>query len=257
MLPFNVKLSQIASVGVNGLGIEPTAKMISDLALLYEKEELLPTIAKEQTPSGIRSRIALVSSDSQYRLLLGVDSFLFTLNAIDYSGSNINETGEFTEKAIPVFTKILQHFDLKANRMGIVTEGVISELAGEQLEGLSEKLFNAPAFFKTLHPFEWDWRLVSLLDREFGGKTEPTNNIVILKRRKIQLQRNGETQPDQLDSILVNLDININPDNTMPRFSYEDVEKYFSTAAKWIDTLSNEMNDFLFADKNKLEQAGE
>jgi hypothetical protein len=114
----------------------------------------------------------------------------------------------------------------QASRVAVVREGLATKTPA-QLDVLGDRLLTSVPEF-TNNMFEWDWRAATRVTRAFGGRTEATNTIGVLKRLEVTLP--GEEPTDRL---MVTTDVNTVPQQINPRFSPVEAEAFVVASAAW------------------------
>lgn len=125
--------------------------------------------------------------------------------------------------------------------MAAVREGFLKDLSTDEMESAAQRLLKLPSFYRGSYLFEWDWRVASLVDREVGELTEPTNNISTVRRSTGHLLLVDGEQMRQIDGIRVDFDINTNPSNSSQRFGDEHLRSFFERVAVWHEELGSEV----------------
>lgn len=164
----------------------------------------------------------------------------------------VNERGEdrpmptfpqFVEEVGPYMGAFARGFERPAHRVALVREGFLA-LTPQQMAELPARLFVVPELFMAPAPFEWDWRLVSALPREFGGVREPLNTAVTVKRATgAFLRPGGRMEP--FDKVRLDFDMSTSHERSDARFNPEQVEAFFATCLRWHEELWNQMQHSL------------
>ena len=107
---------------------------------------------------------------------------------------------------------------------------------------------NLPETFTDSPPFEWDYRVASVIERVFGNTTEPTNTVATIKRLAGRVTVADRVEEVDFDRIKVDLDINTSPKNEIERFDENAVDAFFRETFVWQDAFEKEIQTFLKAD---------
>ncbi len=169
----------LCSVFVNADDIVPKPPLVSDLFKKLEGFELLPTTAREQGPTGTRERIAFSHTPTGIFVVLTGSRFDVSIQPVSESALEMQDFSGFIQKSSDILTILMEYFERKGTRLACVQEGICrtKTLEEEELE-ITNKLFKFPPLYEANKPFEWEWRCVSEIIREFGGKTERTNTLL-------------------------------------------------------------------------------
>lgn len=238
----------LCSVFVNADDIVPKPTIVSDLFKKLERFEVVPTIAREQGPTGTRERIAFSHSASGLFVVLSGMRFDVSIQPLREPALEMQDFSGFILKSSEILTTLIEYFERKGTRLACIQEGMYKTqtLEEEALE-ISNKLFKFPPIYEENRPFEWEWRCVSEIKREFGSKTERTNTL--LKILKTQGSYTFATHDSDLkksfDGIRIDLDINTTQDDLAPRFDIEDIKSFFELSRDWHQKFENEIITYL------------
>lgn len=244
-----LKVRYLASVFLDAASIQPKGKLISELIGKLEDDELSPADVGEWIGTGFQRRIGFVASDTakgmESSLTLLSRRFDYTQSATSPLASGLADFGTFCGEAGFKLTALLDYFGRKASRIATVQYVYLPELSETRLQDVSMRLLRMPPTFQKTAPFEWDWRCASVIDREIGEAPEPTNTIMIAKRRSIGRQvKEIEDRQAKHDILEFNFDTNTSPENQLERFGGKEIGSFFEQAPSWHEGLENELMSF-------------
>ena len=184
------------SAFVNAQGITANAqnvgKLLGALGQHLDDEQMLPTTIQEATPSGPRPRIGFVSSEGTKFLTLLTSRFDYTEQSqldivedtIPEGGNVLGDFEAFCDQAARFLQVALECTDLKSHRLACVRESLLVNI--EHLDVL-RRMLTLPGPYQQTSPLEWNWRVNSLIEREFGAQRELTNTITTIVHAQSQL----------------------------------------------------------------------
>lgn len=136
------------------------------------------------------------------------------------------EFGDFLKRARELFDVLMGLTSTKPHRMAVVQSGVLARPPATPLDTVRSRLLTFPTVGESA-PFEWNWRGAWKVSRQFGDRNEATNTIASLRLSDVaHVERLG-------DRLVVELDINTDPGNPVPRFSQADVSAFVSKSETW------------------------
>lgn len=224
-----------ASVFVDAGSITANSQDVTELLRMLEDKRLLPIAVKQHSPAGFIDRIGFQSSDAEWRLVLLTDRFDFVHERTQKSGEDLGRFSDFCEEAITKLGMVLEYFGRRAHRVAAVQEGMLPEMSSGTMNEVMTRLLRLPPTFSDNSPFEWDWRSACLIERSFGGITEPMNTLVTIKRRAAQLTEATDDGIKRIpvDRVFFEIDINTSPRNTKARFAVRETREFFRNAPTW------------------------
>ena len=188
-------------------------------------------------------RMGFTSLNGEWRLILASTRFDLMKHLIDPKQSNMGEFSDFCERVYPILNALLAMFKRKGYRLSAVQEGLLPVMSEAQMQAIAMRLLNLPATFSSSSPFEWDWRVASLIERPVAKRMEPTNTIITIKRLAVKTSDRDDTEP--VDRIRVDLDINTSHKKTAVRFGKAEVTAFFKSVGSWHTQLAKEVSSFL------------
>jgi hypothetical protein len=244
---YDLKIRYLASAFVDAESIAPNASQAIELSKALG-DNYLPLIANEPSPSGPISRLVFRALDNTAQLALLGRRFNYSLQATNPEGSDLGELSDFCAQAKNVLAIALAFFQRKAHRIAAVQEGFLEKMSSQEIEKISLRLFNFPPTYKHVFPFEWDWRIASVIEREFSEIKEETNTITTIKRIPAVALESGAHQPSRTssDRVRVDFDINTSTTNSVARFGEQQIHGFFDQVHLWHDALSSEVFSFIF-----------
>ncbi|MEO8905500.1 MAG: hypothetical protein ABI488_23535 [Polyangiaceae bacterium] len=141
----------------------------------------------------------------------------------------------FAERARSLFGATFRSLDgANASRIAMITEGMLADVTTAEKNAVAGRLLTFPDVFAPA-PWEWDWRCVASVDREFGGSAQATNTIASMKRAAGIF--NLTQQP--FDRLRVDLDINTPATDLQPRFNATAIDDFVRQFPAWHATLGD------------------
>lgn len=241
---FETKLKYLASVFWDADSIIANPQDISTLLAKLSSENFIPLTLIEQTTEGLKNRIAFQTPDGEWRLIIAGKRTDVFRNPTDLNGTNLGSLEDFSLKAFSHLQLVLQHFDIKGNRLALVQEGLFKPMSDDEFITIYGRLFKLPIFYSENSPFEWNWRSVSKTERSINSKTEIINTIAHILRCQGEI-RIPKSEALKFDRIQVELDINTTHDNLHPRFDLTNINSFFKNAVLWHRELSNSIYKFV------------
>lgn len=242
---YDLRIRYLASVFTDAGSVVATPALSHDLLEALDDDRLVPLTAFEDVSGTRTPRLSYHAPEEGWRLMLTSKRFDVSLHPLDASGSNFVPFSDFCEEASEKLCRMIEYFERRGHRLAGVREGLLPEMDEEELIAINRRLMLLPSPFAETPPFEWDWRAVSLVDRTFGGTTEPTNTIATAKRLIANLEEPNR-EPKTFDRIRVDLDINTTPLHSVKaRFGSSEVDSFFSAMPEWQEELGAGFHSFL------------
>ena len=119
----------------------------------------------------------------------------------------------------------------QASRLATVTDVFLPTLSDAVMGGVVQALFEIPSALDQ-SPWEWDWRHVSTVKRQFKNWDEATNNIVSLRRRHGVIGTGH-----RFDRIFGSFEVNTEAQQTDARFDVEDMVAFLRESSGWLTDL--------------------
>jgi hypothetical protein len=215
----------------NFADIMPTPERMSRMISVFSDKGLLPGTFREISPSGGVSqlRLQMSSPNNEWNILIAAQRIDILKNAIDAKGENLGAIDEFTKEAGELVDRALKELDRKANRIALVTSGLLKDMPPDKLNTIFGRLFRPIGFYQENTPFEWNSRSVAKTKMNFGGFREDVNIITDINRVRANLQQQDSVLV--LDRIEAAFDINTIQDNQENRFDNQSISEFFMEAA--------------------------
>ncbi len=243
MIDFKLKYQAILFLNISEL--QANNENIRMFLELFSGKGLIPNIIQEfKPPSPVpQNRLRLSSQNNEWAISFGSYRIDIEKNPIDKKGSNLGEVTTFCKDALSDFEKILQVKPRKANRLALVTRFLAKEMTEDQLITIYKKLFKSPQTYTDTIPFQWNWRLVSLIDKTINELSEKVNYITALNRVSGEIKDTEEVT--LLERIDMNFDINTTAKTVEDRFGTKEIKFFFENVDTWHNDLLDEINEFL------------
>ena len=238
----------LCSVFLNADDIVPKSSLISELLRKLEAYELIPTTAREQRAIGVQDRIAFSHSQTGIFVILSGTRFDVTMQPVSEAAVEMKDFPAFIKKSSNILQILVEHFRRKGTRLACLKEGLYKVNVQEnEASEIASKLFKFPPLYEKNNPFEWEWRCVSKIEREFGGIVEQTNNLlkILRARGNFVLTTKDNSMKKTFDGIQIDLDINTTQDDISPRFDIGAIESFFSSVIEWHALFENQVADYL------------
>ncbi len=233
----------------NNSDIPPSADTIPVFLELFRDKGFLPNTFQEIeiTPVAPRPQIRLRLSppNGEWDILIGLMRITFKKNSIPPKGSNMGRVEDFINEVIEFWERIQQHFPRKANRLSLVTEGLLQEMPEERLQQIYQKLFKPVTFYKENPPIEWELTSVARVVMTITGSNEKLNVNTRIKRVRGRLAGASGFVP--FDRIQLLFDINTFQPPMEPRFGIEATSAFFLRAAELRAMLIKQLEENLNA----------
>lgn len=237
----DVKLKYQATIFLDARSITPTPETVITFLGQLKEYGFISSTFQEIAPPILRPqpRLRLMTQDEEWNIRLGSQRIDIEKTPTDLNGSNLGEIGSFCSDALGYFSKINETLNKKASRLAFITQYLLKEMTEDALSSAYEALFKHPSLYDENKPFEWDWRSVSRIKKQFGSLVECLNVITIFKRSKGEFQI--KEQSKSFDRILLTLDINTLAENSDIRFDLSHIGAFYEIArsvqADFLDSL--------------------
>jgi len=226
--------------------VRPSVETIPPLLSLFQDRGLLPNTYQEIgfLPSAApQARLRLSSPDNEWVIEFETPRINIEKNAIKPFGANLGPPEEFTRNAIGFLDRILGRFPKKANRLSLVTDGLMGEMPETKLQDLYPRLLVPLDFYEQNPPLNWNSRSVARIFIDLDGNREQLNVITQVNRVHGQFVEEGNVTP--YDRIQVVIDINTYQGNTDPRFQIAAVRAFYPEALKIRERLLSALKERL------------
>ena len=152
----DIKLQYQAVIFVNAEDILPVPDIITSFLQIFSAEKLIPNTFQELNTSSPKPqvRLRLSTPNNEWAIAFATNRIDVTKNPTDPKGGNLGTPDDFCSNAIGFFTKIVNQFPKKANRLALITNQLLEEMTDEKLLSAYTKLFDSPKFYKENPPYE-------------------------------------------------------------------------------------------------------
>jgi hypothetical protein len=233
----------------NNSDITPSADTIPIFLDLFRDKAFLPNTFQEIeiTPAGPHPQTCLRLSppDEEWGIEIGLNRIIFKKNAIKPKGSNMGRVEDFVKEVVDFCRRIQQRFPRKANRLSLLTDGLLREMQEERLQQIYTTFFQPVTFYTENPPVEWEFASVARVTMTINGSDEKLNVNTRIKRIRGRLAEPSGFMP--FDRISLLFDINTFQLTREPRFGIEAVSDFFLKAAELRATLLKQMEEYLNA----------
>lgn len=241
-----------ASVFVNANDITPRHEKVHTLQAKLSSLNLFQNIINEKSPLGEVARVGYLSLDRNLLVtLLGPRFDVIVSSKEPAKNTDLGTLSDFITESSEILSILLSHFDLKGNRLALITERNFEELEDSEGRELYPRLFHLPSSMKDKTSKEFDWRVATRSDKNFGDSSETMNMIVTIKRGGLVITRQQPGQgplSTEKNIINVQLDINTLVENQALRFDKSNISSFFKSASNWHNELSTEMHSLLIGE---------
>ena len=241
----DITLEYQGVIYLDGSNIKPDPKSISKLSEMFSFLNLLPSTYYEATKQVVtpEPRIMLVSQDAEWRILFGMDRLVISKNPTDLQGTNVGTIKEFCDMILEIHRIFAEEFQKRSNRLSLVSGFLLKEMTEEQMNAIFSIIANCSPTHKNSPPYEWNWRAVSLLEKEINHNVEQVNFISALNRLAGKIQLLNERL--DFDRVKLKIDINTYQNNKEFRFVEEDITSFFTQVVDWQEEFKNETLQFI------------
>ena len=212
--------------------IQPSADTIPPLLEAFRVPGLLPSTFHEvglAVPmAAAQVRLRLSTPDNEWTIDFETNRINIQKNSVKPLGSNLGSPEDFTRDAIDFLGRILGKFPRRANRLALVTNGLMDEMPAEKLETIYNRLLVPLKFYVENRPIAWNSRTLARITVNIDGKDETLNVITKVNRVQGNLAREGAIS--RFDRVEVEFDINTYQDNADARFETSSVYAFYSRA---------------------------
>lgn len=221
-----------ASIFGNLADISPSPEVISKLLTLFRDKNLLPSTFQEisQFTLGPQLRLQLSSPNNEWVVNFLTHRIDIEKNPIEPKGENPGSIEEFTKEVSELFARILEEYRKKANRIALVTGGLLREMNDDKLTDIYYKLFKPIDFYQENLPFEWNSRCVGRVPFQIVSSIEQVNVVTTINRLRVNLVQLNTLV--NLDRIEVSFDINTIHENQETRFDINSLNSFYLEATK-------------------------
>lgn len=247
---YDAHLRYLAVAFVDAESVKPNQDEIIDLLRAFPDLHLIPVAAQEVSLSGPDRRTGFVSQDNAWQILLFGKQFQVARISHEPLGEDLGEFSVFCEQASHILKWTLNRFERRPYRLAGVQEGLLTKKSDDELDAIGRRLLALPETFKNRVLDEWDWRVVTRINRPVGSRDEFLNNIVTLKRFNGAVNQTHDTNlppplkplPNKAPLLRADIDINTVQDNTSARFQDEHMDSFFKDVVKWQADLVADVN---------------
>lgn len=240
---YGLKIRFLASCFLDADSITANPRDIAELLRAFEEENLLPITLMEGSPTGMINRIGFHTANQARQIHLTGKRFDVFEHPTTIEGPGLGEFSVFCQEAMRKLNVLLNYFHRRPYRLAAVQEGFLPEMSTAIMDAIARRIMNFPSIYTDHFPFEWDWRSVSMVERQFGGLTEAAVTATTVKRMFGVVL--GRTPAEEFDRVRVDLDISTSHQNVAPRFEEEHVRSFFELAPLWHRDLSSEIFRFI------------
>ncbi len=152
-------------------------------------------------------------------------------------------TVDFVREATDIAQRLCGVVDVRANRLGFNTRGLMPEESVPQLQARCPRVLRLVPFYSENVPCEWNTRTVGRERCEVGGQSETLNVIADINRTQGSITHAKGTS--DFDRIQIGFDINTHQGNTLARFALADLGGFLETASALAQKLATQIEGLL------------
>jgi len=250
MIELNLKYIAVAFVNIENFETIPeNASILMDL---FGSKGYIPSTFYEindKSKPTLRYQISTPNGEWQIRFSRRrIDIQKMTQ---DISGSDIGEINDFTREAKELFSVFFNKFELKANRLSLVSSGLTTKYNRDLIADIYSRLIVPIKYYKINQPKEWNLRSIARIPIELSQKGEEFNVITVISRAQVHLTTEIQTQEDVLiadyDKLLIEFDINTVPDNISDRLSSSVLPVFFDNAIEIRQSIIDDIKEVINA----------
>lgn len=235
-----IKLKYMLSIFADTNDIVPNAATFSKLQSALG-DDYIPMTIQEMGVDGIKNRISMDKQDLGIKILFLNNMIIIEKYPKNILDASIGTFEDFCDFGSEIINSLLNEFKKKANRLTFVSKYLLKKSSGDDLNTITSKLFNYPPSYEESNAFEWNWRMVSRVNKEFNGSNEDMNYVTAINRIKGNMFNNGFSE--EFEGLDVEFDINTLAENDTLRFDKEEIQKFYLAAKTWhLSHYTNIMN---------------
>lgn len=236
-----------ASIFLNAADITPSPDNVTTLVNIFRDRELIPNTFYEFKPPSLlpQPRLRFSNLNSEWIINIGTERIDIEKHPTDPKGNNLGDLSKFCTDAMGMFTKIIEKYNKKSNRLALIANYIMQEMTETHFAKAYTNLFKSSDFYVTNPPFEWNWRAAARIRREIRKQQEAINVVATVIRAKMDYRFKEEVK--QIDRLALNLDINTSPENSEFRFDLTHAESFYHEATQLNTRLITELPGFINA----------
>lgn len=241
------KLKYQASIFLNAIDMGATPKNISDMLTDFSDKGFIPNVFQEinnLTPQP-QNRFCMQSPNNEWRINIATTRIDIEKNPTDLKGANLGTETDFCKEAAIFFSRILKRFPRKSHRLAFVSRFLLREMSDEELNNIYNKLFNTPSLYKDNIPFEWNWRVVSHINKNIAEELSPESFNFVTSINRINGEIRNDNSVSLIDRIDLSFDINSVPTKAEERFGIDEIESFLEKVTGWHDDLKSDIFSFI------------
>jgi hypothetical protein len=223
--------------------IESTSDNIITLMNLFKTDNFITSTFKEPQIGYDSNRILLLTNNKEWQIFLGSSRIDVMQIGYDEDSAENQNLDDFLKKSVDYCIRIMECFNLKANRLAFNTSGFCLNLAPEKIRAMSDLIFKPNKIYSTNNPFQWSVNLTSLGKLDFKGVTEDINLITSIGRLQGEMIIGGNSR--KIDTIKIQFDINTIPENIDYRFTKLSILDFCNISVYNIKALLKNIEDEL------------
>lgn len=239
----DIKLKYQASFFADIKSIKPTSETISILLETFRDKEFIPNIIQElgSPELGFEPRVQLTNLRGEWAITFGTNRVNIEKFFRDEKGNNIGTLENFCSDINEFYKRIYERFDIKSNRLALVTTYLLEEMSRETLDAAYTNIADPIQIYIDNPPFEWAARAAAKTPIRFIGMEEIINVLTTISRAKMEMNLPDKIIP--LDRIQVQLDINTNQESSNSRFDKTNTNEFYKAILPIHNTLLSEVED--------------
>lgn len=226
--------------------IQPTTDNMLFLLNAYKDFEMVPSMYQElnfpinsvmlqigpvpQQSAPLLQRIALMTSNTQERFILGSNRIDYEISIIDENVNNIEHFAVYNKKIYEAFNRLFEHYKKSSSRFALNTNSWIIDLSANELREFFSRYTNPISIYQDVIMDEWSTRLMTKQKKTIDEMDEVLNIITGITKGLYYKTDDVSHGMPPVDGFVIDIDINTIAENTANRFSSANLSTFLSEA---------------------------
>lgn len=213
---------------IDATDINPDAQTIVKLQEKLAKFDLVSRMQKINVSGKWYNSLQFISANYEYQVYFTPDRLFIEQSAIDANSSNMKSLSFFLTKAYDIAEEILSAYPSKTvNRIATVKSFFLHIEGGENYDNLFLSFITPITISdKSIVPFEWSFRYTTKELLKVGRKEKRINKLVNIVRQTITVTYSGGNGVEDVDSALIQLDINTDNQDKTSSFATKEIRSF-------------------------------